>query len=421
MLSFVRTMTAANLTAEGKKLRLRHPQSMVCQGHVTPYQMPAEEGGFITLLEFGTPNCNVCGKPKTGGCNGCGCGSGTLGSGVTQPGHQDEDCVSIPSMEGELLRYEVMAYSGYSKDGVTLNLTERSVRGWENQEWPAGTLVVEGDAEAYIGWLKGLGCILHLPKAKSCMAVKEGQWVADPTCQCWRRAKRDVVIDADEAGNLNFPAAGDPENRDWTQCFTIDDLLNKLVEQAAAPYSLKDGCTNTNLASGSAVVSKANPVAPGRIWIGGKGIGNGKTQVGPGVIVTPDLSKMQVHTGIGSNLATHDGTAVVIKKAGIYYPTMDLAMSNACNPAADPDSEYVMWMYVNGQPIAKTDLDMTGTVVKGGDASGEDTDKDVKTVVLAAGDKVTWDVKLQEGGGGHCISRMPVALEYAGCGQQTFP
>ncbi len=240
MKEFAVTKTATRLSKDGMRLRLENPASVFSPGagcKSPPYGLPDEAGGFVTLVEWGDPECaEGCGpqdQPKSSG-NGCGCGGKTCGHsrcdhptcGVTNPRAE---------MEKTLIKWEVIHYSGYEKDGQTLKITERSYDGLVDQEWPAGTLVMQSGPAPYISRLEKLGCLLALPKAKDCMAVKAGQWVADPMCFCWRQAKKDGVIVADANGEPDFPAPGQPETEMWSKCYGINDLLNLLEKLVGEP------------------------------------------------------------------------------------------------------------------------------------------------------------------------------------------
>lgn len=225
MKAFALTTSATGLAAGEMKLRLENPASVFSPGpgcKAPPYVLPDKNGGFIRLVEFGEPDCAPgCAKPKS--CGGCGCGGGCA---TAKP-----ECPSGPVMPGAapLRRYEDIAYSGYDVDDQTLILTKRHVDGFVDQEWPAGTLVMQAGAEAYISEWEKLGCIMAIPKAKDCLQVKEGDWVGDPTCMCWRKALKDTVVTLDNNGILDYPLAGDPANANWGPCFTLSDLLNSAL------------------------------------------------------------------------------------------------------------------------------------------------------------------------------------------------
>ncbi len=272
MKEFAVTKTATHLSKDGMRLRLENPASVFSPGagcKSPPYGLPDKAGGFVTLVEFGEPECaEGCGprdQPKSSG-NGCGCGGKTCGHsrcdnptcGVTNPNAE---------MEKTLRRWEVVRYSGYEKDGQTLKIIERAYDGLTEQEWPAGTLVMQSRAAPYISRLEKLGCLLALPKAKDCMAVKAGQWVADPTCSCWRQAKKDGVIVADPNGEPDFPAPGQPETEMWSECYRIDDLLSLLKDQGGIDLktflAVANGINEDNSASDLSYWSAGKPIPLG--------------------------------------------------------------------------------------------------------------------------------------------------------------
>lgn len=277
MRAYAMTATANKLEASAMKLRLEHPADVFNPGKgckAPPYDLPDPSGGFITLLEFGEPDCDPgCSTPKPS-CGGCGCGGSTCGNSKCS----DPKCVpSAPATTGTLRRYEEIAYSGFDKDGKTLILTERAVSGLVDQEWPAGTLIMQSGAAPYITMIEKLGCIMAIPKAKDCLQVKEGQFVGDPTCDCWRQAKKDTVVTLDGDGILDYPAAGAAENEHWSQCYSLQQMLinalievPKLIEQLKEIQTLIDNgvyknCAGSDLAKGSKVVACAE-MGSGLVW-----------------------------------------------------------------------------------------------------------------------------------------------------------
>jgi len=72
----------------------------------------------------------------------------------------------------------------------------------------------------------GQGCPLTVATAVACMPISAGEW----RCYdgCYRQAKVDLVLVENEDGSLNMPAAGEPANAQWSQCWTTEDLLNLL-------------------------------------------------------------------------------------------------------------------------------------------------------------------------------------------------
>ncbi len=233
MKTFAKTLTASSLSKDGDKLRLVHPSAAlsVCQGHVPPYEMP-DGKGFLILAEYGDPKSQC--KP---GCvsvlQGCGCGGVKCGDKRCQ---KSPKCDKPGDMSGDLLRYEVIETSGYDTDGVTLLIQKRSVEGYVDQEWPAGTLVFQGATgselaainerfECIESWLRSMGAIASIPAARLYLEYKTGQWVADPTGVCWRRAKKDGVILNDDFNRLKFPKPGEGATDTWSACFDIQALL----------------------------------------------------------------------------------------------------------------------------------------------------------------------------------------------------
>ncbi len=109
------------------KLRLENPASVFSPGRgckSPPYVLPDKNGGFITLVEYGEPECaEGCATPKPDG--GCGCGGGCKPAAPK--------CEAGPKMpgDGQLLRYEEIAYSGYDTRRLILANWKSWVACWE--------------------------------------------------------------------------------------------------------------------------------------------------------------------------------------------------------------------------------------------------------------------------------------------------
>ena len=255
--TFGRTITGSALAADGTRLLLQHPQTMAkCTSQVVPYQMPHEDGGFLILAEYGDP-CPPCKPPKPKTVGGCPTSCPSTQSACPEP---------KDPMEGELLRYEIVEYSGYDTDGQTLLITTRGAEGTIKQEWGENTLVMQMPTGAELGaiikkiedvecFLKKLGCIMSVPHAEACKAVKAGEFVCHNGC--WRKAKKDLVIAENEDGTPNIPAS---ENADWGPCVGIESLL-ALTDLAG----IKQACTNADLTGAMRAVT-GDQIGKGLWW-----------------------------------------------------------------------------------------------------------------------------------------------------------
>lgn len=175
-----KTRTASILSEDGTSVRLDHPQYLAeCDGDRVPYVMPAREGGYLVFVEYGDP-CSSESTPTDAGA-GCGCD--------TDPYAHKKAIAAPASSIQRLLAMEVVAYSGYQEDAVTVNITKRALEGTSKRAWPAGSLVIQSmtgsELKDVLNWLKsiqsfldGLGCILAVPtKPKAdCGGWNKGEW-----------------------------------------------------------------------------------------------------------------------------------------------------------------------------------------------------------------------------------------------------
>ena len=159
-----KTKSDAPLSESGTKLMLAIPAA--------PYKLPHKNGGFAVIMGFegdpayvpagqagavhhhhyhhdhhvhGSQGCGSCGghhhhgdpcKAPTTTCEaGCEC-SKCMATTASSCG----DPCNAPR---QLLRYEIVKYSGYEADGTTLIITERGVDGTSVQNWPAGAMVMQ--------------------------------------------------------------------------------------------------------------------------------------------------------------------------------------------------------------------------------------------------------------------------------------
>ncbi|WP_020396478.1 hypothetical protein [Thiolinea disciformis] len=230
--TFSRTVTATKLSSDGMRVRLLPPSALaVCQGHVVPYTLPDAKGGYIVFAEYGDPlsQCNEgcapgCKKPTAAG--GCGCGGGCSGT----KDATEANCKVKGQASGELLRYEVVKFSGYAEDGVTLLIEKRAVKGWADQEWPAGTIVMQGatgeeydDLQEQINKILGMGCLLAIEALSCGDVIKKDQFRC--VNGCLRYALRDVVIGKDYQYPVNKEATND-----WSKCYSINELMTIIMQ-----------------------------------------------------------------------------------------------------------------------------------------------------------------------------------------------
>lgn len=174
-----KTRTSSILTESGTSVRLDHPQYLAeCEGDRVPYVMPSREGGYLIFVEYGDP-CPAASATETkSGCGGDPC----------EDGKQAASTSSCPTVQ-RLLSMEVVKYSGYQEDGVTLNISARALEGTSKREWPAGSLVIQSmtgaELKDVLNWLQRiqtfldeLGCILAVPtKPKAgCGGWNKGEW-----------------------------------------------------------------------------------------------------------------------------------------------------------------------------------------------------------------------------------------------------
>ncbi|HPQ94190.1 MAG: hypothetical protein KDI44_02625 [Thiothrix sp.] len=394
MKEFSMTLTANALSATGSKLRLVHPASAFTPGkgcEAPPYQLPDPAGGYVTLVEYGEPVCEEGCGPAKKQCNSCGCGGRKCGN----PRCSDPKCDPGPEMSGTLRRYEVIQYDGYDTDGMTLLLKQRAVEGLVDQEWPAGTLVLQSGAAPYISMLEKMGCLLAVKKAKDCIAVKEGEWVADPDCKCWRQAKRDMVI-AHVDGALDFPKPADPENEMWSRCYTMKNLLNSALR---TPPSLFAGST----ASG---------------W-------DNAIRMAPGTPAIPKDAAARVYSGGGDYIESDGGNGWVVPYDGVYAIDMEFGMEDSEDGIQpDQDSTYQYTLFdQNGLVVNRVEIDTTDmfehNATGGGGSAGKRVNKDIVRI-LKAGDVLTRNIIVSAGGGGHTLSSAFCRIIYMGEGDSKL-
>lgn len=124
-----KTRTDFQLSEDGMSLTLAMPAA--------PYRMPHTGGGHIVLMGYeGDGASNACSATPASASCGCGtCDTKPKPSGCTSSGK---------SSQNKLIdRFEVIKYSGYEGDGVTLILEKRGVEGTRPQNWLAGTIVLQ--------------------------------------------------------------------------------------------------------------------------------------------------------------------------------------------------------------------------------------------------------------------------------------
>ena len=121
-----KTRTDAELSEDGMRLRLAMPAS--------PYRMPHNKGGHLVLMGYEGDSNNSSDGSSSASC-GCGaCHTGTKKTTTDSSGHCQTKLVE---------RFEIVHYTGYEPDGVTLMLDKRGVEGTLQQSWPTGTIVLQ--------------------------------------------------------------------------------------------------------------------------------------------------------------------------------------------------------------------------------------------------------------------------------------
>ena len=111
-----KTRTSSILTESGASVRLDHPQYLAeCEGDRVPYVMPSREGGYLIFVEYGDPCAAASSSETKGGCCGDPCEDSKQSSASAS---------SCPPVQ-RLLSMEVVKYSDYQEDGVTLNISAR--------------------------------------------------------------------------------------------------------------------------------------------------------------------------------------------------------------------------------------------------------------------------------------------------------
>ena len=210
-----KTRTSSILTESGASVRLDHPQYLAeCEGDRVPYVMPSREGGYLIFVEYGDP-CATASATETK--NGC-------GSDPCEDSKQSSASASSCPPVQRLLSMEVVKYSGYQEDGVTLNISARALEGTSKREWPAGSLVIQSmtgaELKDVMNWLQRiqtfldeLGCILAVPtKPKAgCGGWNKGEW----------RCHNNKYYRSKENGNCS-----DPPNDSWECEADVFSLLN---------------------------------------------------------------------------------------------------------------------------------------------------------------------------------------------------
>lgn len=182
--------------------------------------------------------------------------------------------------------------------------------------------------------------------------------------------------------------------------------------------TLVDGCSGSTLASGSAVVTRDNPVSSGGFWVGGKTQVGGSTPLVAGTAYPLDYTNNVIYGGAGAPVSA-DASGITVLKAGVFDSiAARLAVSDVCNENADMTSVYQLEVFVNGVSHNKVDFAMAGTVDTVGIAEGGDANKPIKPIIAAAGDVITAIVTVEQGNGGHCIASTQFSMHYDGCGQQ---
>ena len=319
--TFGRTITGSELSADGTRLLLQHPQTMAkCTSQVVPYQMPHEDGGFVILAEYGDP-CPPCNPPKPKTVGGCPTACPSTQSACPEP---------KDPMEGELLRFEIVEYSGYDTDGQTILITTRGAEGTIKQEWGENTLVMQmptGSELAAIlckitdvqNFLEKLGCILSIPSAEDCMSVEEGDWVCHDGC--WRQALKDTAIIADDAGVLNVPAAGQPANENWGECKGFNDLLLLLSLDVEALQAWVDrkNCSGDKV---DGAIVQCDEMGDGLTWDAASNQWRVDITCGPGYICMPN--------GCGTILW---GYAVITADRTVHNVPLPVTLSAAVDPS----------------------------------------------------------------------------------------
>lgn len=231
-----KTRTNSILTEAGTTVRLDHPQYLAeCDGDRVPYVMPSREGGYLIFVEYGDPCATTSANSETK--SGC----------CSDPCSESKETASASSCPPiqRLLAMEVVQYSGYQEDGVTLNIIARALEGTSKREWPAGSLVIQSmtgaELKDVLNWLQRiqtfldeLGCILAVPtKPKSgCGGWSKGEW------RCYNHK----YYRSKENGNCT-----NPPNDTWECEADVFSLLNLHCDWLKT-------CDNNRLPLGSRVL-----------------------------------------------------------------------------------------------------------------------------------------------------------------------
>lgn len=247
-----KTRTNSILTEAGTSVRLDHPQYLAeCEGDRVPYVMPAREGGYLIFVEYGDPCATTSAKSETK--SGC----------CSDPCSESKETASASSCPPiqRLLAMEVVRYSGYQEDGVTLNITARALEGTSKREWPTGSLVIQSmtgaELKDVLDWLQRiqtfldeLGCILAVPTKPTagCGGWNKGEW----------RCYKNKYYRSKENGNCT-----NPPNDTWECEADVFSLLNlhcdwlKTCDDKRLPFGSKVlrvgdflGCDNEPLPCG---------------------------------------------------------------------------------------------------------------------------------------------------------------------------
>lgn len=299
--TFAITLTDGELSESGMELRIMQPRA--------PHTTPHPDGGYIVLCR------NVV--------------------------EADRYCQGRAASERS--EVEVIKYSGYREDnGLILILEKRGCEGTMAKRWCSGSMLSQTAYGSDIGeildalkLIDDKGCLIAVPQAGKCEAVKKNKWRCIDGC--YRQALKDTVI----AEGVELPAASEPATDDWSACYDVNDLLGLLTEATVVPVTYAfsiNGDVVTALGSDNSVqnVTVAHPVEEnttlGQPTVDAAGVVTYPVfDIGGNALAPLVLDLSSLLSSVHPNFVAGDGVSVVFDVAANAWTVSSTIKDERCD------------------------------------------------------------------------------------------